>query len=874
MNGKDAKEIIDLGKGWILINEQNNIKIETGIPSTVFESLINHNIVNDPFYGLNEHKVKWVYESDWQYINVFTLDGEFLKNPTIKLRFYGLDTIAEIYLNGELLDKTNNMFRIYEYEVKSKLRNKRNYLRILFKSPIKYANEEISKYGVRLTTGDPNVAIAGIPYLRKAQYSFGWDWGPKLPDIGIWKPIELIGFSDISFRSFYVDYNFDYDETQLQKKSSLGSNTNIPAKVKVLIKIKLDLIKHTLNYSEYQLETHLIDPSGIKFIKSTDINSNIIKATINIENPKLWWTHDLGVPNLYTLKIKLIKNDETIDTVVKKIGIRDIKLIRREDTWGETFYIQLNGIPIFAKGANWIPIDSFIARGKKQGLYLRNLRDAKKANMNMMRVWGGGIYEDNKFYDLCDRMGMLVWQDFPFACAIYPYQKDFIENVRKEVIQNVKQLRNHPSLALWCGNNEVEYLWRFLVINSEIKDENVELKYKKAYREIFERLIPKLVNQYDSNRPYWASSPSNGYVHENLGKVNSNSPDRGDSHFWGVWHGGKSFKAYLRFNSRFMSEFGFESFPSLKTVESFCPENQFNMFSEIMENHQKNSEGNDKILKYMKRRYTIPENFKKQIILSQISQAEAIDYGVRYWRANRNNFHCMGTLYWQLNDCWPVVSWSSVDYFGRWKALHYLAKRFYRTIIGSFFEKRGKFKFYVINDSRKDIDIHFEFEIVNSKSKSLYKQNGEATILSLSSHLVDEGTFKELNITPKTKIITYKIIKDNNGGLIDHGFYFLDDPKDYDIPNPGLDYEIKVKNVDNNKVQLKLFLKSKLLSFFTYIESSLIDFIASDNYFHMNPDESREIILSINNSQNLLKIHSIEEIENSIQVKSLYDLIS
>jgi beta-mannosidase len=599
------------------------------------------------------------------------------------------------------------------------------------------------------------------------------------------------------------------------------------------------------------------------------IQKKNLSIQLNIKNPKLWWTHDLGTPFLYKLEILFLKNDEVIQRKKLKFGLRDIQLIKKKDNWGESFYFKLNGVPLFAKGANWIPIDSFIPRGKKEELYKRNLNDAKASNMNMLRVWGGGIYEDDKFYQLCDELGILLWQDFPFACAIYPYHQEFIDKVKQEAIENIVRLRNHPSLALWCGNNEIEYLWRILLINSNIKGK--EKAYREGYLKLFEDILPKLVNKYDPQRNYWPSSPSNGFTKGKLGRINSNSPKKGDSHYWGVWHGGKSFSSYRRFNSRFMSEFGFESFPSIKTIKSFSTPDSFQINSKIMENHQKNPDGNDKILKYMKKRFNIPKDFQKKIILSQITQAEAIEYGVKHWRSKRNNFHCMGSLYWQLNDCWPVASWSSVDYFGRWKALHYFAKRFYQNIIGCVFEKRGNLKIYTVNDSLEPVELLFEYEIVNTKGNIVIQQNFSVKIPPLQSKLIEQKNLDIFDFNKDNKILIYRLIRKRDNKTIDHGYYLFKDPKEYDLMNPELKMSIEFKKKDSKDPQLEAIIKSKRISLFTYIYSNLVDFISSDNFFPMNSNETKSVLIKIKNYRE--EKERLENIKDSIYVKSLYDLV-
>ncbi|MCJ7650249.1 MAG: glycoside hydrolase family 2 protein, partial [Candidatus Lokiarchaeota archaeon] len=614
------------------------------------------------------------------------------------LRFKGLDTIAQIFLNEQLIGSAENMFVEYEYDVSDIIKKEENILRIYFKSPTIFAKEMIEKFKHKLKTSQE---MPGLPYIRKAQYSFGWDWGPSLPDIGIWKDVELFGYDNIKIDCYCIETSFNYNKNPMKitDVSDYSQVSVISARVK--IEFQFDIKITAISAGNIFLNCKLIAPDQKSYEKRIKILGEKHALEYEIVDPMLWWTHDLGTPNLYEMEITLENEGEILEFITQKMGIRDIQLIRNPDKWGESFFFMFNGIPIFAKGANWIPIDSFIPRGKKNGLYEMNIKSAVAANMNMIRVWGGGIYEDDQFYQLCDQLGVLVWQDFQFACAIYPIHEEFVTNVTFEAIQNIKRLRNHPSIALWCGNNELEWLWRLNLKTSDINDENLILSFKKGYLKIFEDILPNLIKKYDPNHSYWPSSPSNGYAGEKLGIVDSNSPDIGDSHFWDVWHGNKPFTAYRKFDSRFMSEFGFESFPSMKTIREFCPKDQFDFNSNVMENHQKNKAGNRKILKYMKKRFTIPPKFEHRVILSQITQAEAIQYGVEHWRRNRNDFHCMGTLYWQLNDCWPVASWSSLDYYGRWKAIHYFAKRFYQNVFASIKEDKDSVEFWVTNDLRE-----------------------------------------------------------------------------------------------------------------------------------------------------------------------------
>lgn len=879
------KKILSLNGIWNLINKEKSINIISEVPGTVFEGLINNEIIEDPFYGVNEHKMAWVFNSGWTYETTFTVQEQFLGHSNVILRFNGIDTISKIYLNGEMLGNTENMFRTYDFDVKNVLKAGENNLKVLIKSPTLRAQEEIKKFGVPLNTFDR--AIPGVPFLRKAQYSFGWDWGPHLPDIGIWKSVEVIGYDEIKINSVYPRQSFTYNKDPLKIKDPNELTSLIIESVLLNINIELNTDLEDIDASNYTIKILLTNPEGHSIEEKTQLLTKNQNIKMTIENPKLWWTHDLGEPDLYDLNVSLIKED-IVDSHSQRIGIRDIKLIRNKDEWGESFYFLLNGIPIWAKGANWIPVDNFIPRGKKLGLYQMNLKYAKEANMNMIRVWGGGIYEDDLFYQLCDELGMLVWQDFPFACAAYPLQKDeFVENVKIEVIQNIKRIRHHPSLCLWCGNNEIEVLWIRILTNLGLLDEDDPRKkmgdeqvteFLRSYNKMFEEILPRLIQEYDFNTPYWPSSPSNG-IGEKRGRAISNSPDTGDSHFWTVWHGGAPFQEFRKFDSRFMSEFGFESFPSLKTIKTFCPPEEFDIFSKIMENHQKNHAGNKLILNYMDRRFSVPNNFESQIILSQITHGEAMEYGIEHWRRNRNSFHCMGALYWQLNDCWPVASWASLDYYCRWKALHYFAKRVYEPFFPSIVEDEdGKSaEFWITNDYKESKKGILNWKILNSDGKCNAKETKRVEVPPCSSIMVKNFNMERLVNSGddlKQKIAFFSLEDDE--GKKYHGFRLFCKPKEFQLNNPNLTIEFnKAENaaaaVDNFTYHITV--NSRKIALYIFIDSDKFDLVASDNFFSMEPNETRIISLKLHKISNKNQEVSEQEILESLTIRSLFNFI-
>lgn len=839
--------------------------------------------------------MNWIFETNWKYELDFEVPPNIMEYNKIYLRFNGLDTISKVFLNNHLIGKTNNMFKVYEFEIKSLLTASKNKLCVKFKSPTKKAKELKYKYKDNLNTGYP--AIPGVPFLRKAQYSFGWDWGPQLPDIGIWRSVELIGVDNIRIKGISHYETFVYDKDPL----IIEDPREIPFLRVEFVDLRILVDLETINISNFQLtfqktlgikiQLKLIDPEGNVRSMERLIDSNEQEMCFELKNPILWWTHDLGDSKLYRLLVSLFDGKNLIDSIEYKIGIRDLKLVRKPDKWGETFFFLLNGVPLFAKGANWIPIDSFISRGRKLGIYKKLIIDAREANMNFLRVWGGGIYEDDFFYDCCDELGILVWQDFPFACSLYPSNGKFLQNVKQEAIQNIKRIRHHASLALWCGNNEIEQLWVELLVWCQIlAPEDVsdylegklnpvkQLKvsiYETNYRKLFEDLLPNLIFRIDKDRQYWPSSPSNGRS-DFTRKEDSNSQNQGDSHFWDVWHGGAPFSAYREFFSRFMSEFGFESFPSIKTVKYFCPAEQFNSNSPVMEHHQKNQAGNSKLIEYAKKRFNVSDLFESQIILSQLAQAEAIQYGVDHWRQMRNDFRCMGALYWQLNDCWPVASWSSIDYYGRWKALHYHAKRFYEPIYPSVRENDEKVEFWVSNDLRASISGELNWKIYDSDGNILVSGSKLTNVLPCSSAKIITIDVKIINYSKKItrkNIIFYSF---TTGEKIFKEFRLFKSPKHFPLKDPEISHVIeKVEGIDGFNSIYRITITAKRIALYVYFDHDILDFIASDNYFSLEPGETRSIDIKLRDGYNEQTGTIIQEeyLIESIKIKSLFNLI-
>jgi beta-mannosidase len=633
------------------------------VPGGAHTDLLALGRIPDPFVGDNERRVQWVAEADWEYRYQFAVAPELLRQPHIWLVCDGLDTLATVSLNGRELGRAANMFRQYRWDVKSLLRAESNELRIDFESVVRHVAQ---KQAVRSLPG-VSQAIPGGPHVRKAPCQYGWDWGPQLPPVGIWKEIRLEAFSarlaNVHLRQFH-------------------------ANGEVEVEVEAEIETFGAGAGPLALVVTITAPDGRAMTAEAPVADSRVSLTIPITNPQLWWPNGYGAQPLYevSVAVKAESSASPLASAFYRIGLRTIELRQEPDEWGRSFTFVVNGVPIFAKGSNWIPADSFPTRLTEAALESL-IRSAAETRQNMLRVWGGGFYEDERFYDLCDRYGILVWQDFIFSCSIYPLDDpDFLENVRVEILENIRRLRHRASLALWCGNNEMEWGWvDWHWDRPELQD------LKAAYDRFFHHTLPEWCAAEDPDTAYWPSSPSSGIPFED-----PNGQRQGDAHYWDVWHKRKPFTAYRDQYPRFMSEFGFQSLPPLQTIRTYAAEPDWNMTSYIMEQHQKNAGGNALRVGQMLDTFRLPKDFESLVYLSMVLQAEGIRYGVEHWR--RHTQRVSGTLYWQLNDCWPVASWSSLDYFGCWKALHYAARRFYAPVLLSIEDAPPCQSIYLSND--------------------------------------------------------------------------------------------------------------------------------------------------------------------------------
>ncbi|MBD1261546.1 glycoside hydrolase family 2 protein [Maribacter polysiphoniae] len=815
---------IDLSDHWTFKKTQDTLWNKATVPGTVHTDLMEIGEIPDPYYRLNEHDLQWIDKEDWEYRTTFTLTKEDLEKQHLELDFLGLDTYSQIYLNDSLILQTDNMFRNYKAEVKPILQEGGNTLRIVFESPIKKGLEKYDALGYKIPVSDNDLAAIGKVegdkqvsiFTRKAGYHFGWDWGPRLVSSGIWRPIKLRSWNHHKIDDLFI------------QQDTLAQSASLTAQI--------ELSASEINEkSEIEI---LVNDSIIKKQEvALAVGKNKFTIPFKIENPELWWPNGMGEQVLYNIEVKVI-SDSYIDQKSHKIGLRTVELIREPDAYGTSFYFKVNGHPVFMKGANYIPQDAFLPRAKKSN-YEHILTSAKEANMNMLRVWGGGIYENDEFYQMCDEMGLLVWQDFMFACAMFPGDQGFLDNVRQEAIDNVKRLRNHTSIALWCGNNEILSAWENWGWKNQVAEEQSQQiadTIWKAYDDIFHKILPEVVQNFDGNRAYWPSSPESDFGEPE-------SLEKGDAHYWMVWWGKEPFEKYTTEIPRFMSEYGFQSFPEMSSVEKYTVPEDYDIYSEVMKSHQRSSIGNETIEEYMLRHYKRPKDFESFLYVSHLLQAHGIKVGIEAHRRNRDR--CMGSLYWQINDCWPVASWSSIDYYGKWKALHYEAKKSFENFLITFEEQADSLKVYIVSDSLKPVDAKLKLRLLDFEGNAIDQWEEQVVVAPNQS--------KSYFTIPKRDLINKDISKNVllQGQMIvgekvhTENLRYLSPYKSLDFPNPELSFEVH-ENTDGFEVTLSTLKLAK-----SVFLSSGSDANFSDNYFDMLPNTKKTVSIKKGANENL-----------------------
>ena len=806
---------------------------DAAVPGSVYNDLLKAGRMEDPYYRDNEDAALELMKNDFIYTGIFDVDMEEVGgSDEVILCFNGLDTLTDITLNGHELGSTCNMHRVWRYSVGEILKDKMNELRIIFHSPVKYIAEQYEKDPAILGTED---AMRGFPKLRKGHYMFGWDWGPRLPDAGIWRDIELLSVNKAVLESVYVSQTFNEDYSRVTLR--------ISAEVKA---VKRD------SKEKYAPMAYvgITAPDGGTIYENMELSfdeDGCGMAELVIDNPKLWWPNGLGDQPLYTIAVKLSDADGAVlDDWIRRIGIRSLTMSTAKDEYGQEFAHVINGVKFFAMGADYIPEDNILPRtGRERTFEL--IRQCVAANFNCIRVWGGGLYPSDDFYDACDEAGLVVWQDFMFACANYRLTRDFEDNILAELRDNIRRLRHHASLGLWCGNNEME----MFVKQGEWGAKN---EIVSDYVKMYEYLFPRLLETEDPDRFYWPASPSSGG-----GFDEPDAENRGDVHYWKVWHGDKPFTEYRRFYFRYLSEFGFQSFPSIRTIESFTEPEDRNIFSYVMEKHQRNASANGKIMSYMEQTFLYPNDLDTLIYASQLLQAEAIRYGVEHFRRNRGR--CMGTVYWQLNDCWPVASWSSIDYCGRWKALHYYAKRFFAPLMISCMEEgrhsqttntnaepfpvERSIRLCVANESMRERKVTVSWQLRTNDGSITEDHSVDVTVAPMSSLWLDKEMLDQAWLYED--YVSYKLYE--NGSEVSGGTVLFCAPKHFRFIDPKLSLRTEG---DEIIVSARHYAKS------IEIRNENDDLILSDNFFDLNGGEKRVKILK--GKADKLEVRSVYDI--------------
>lgn len=801
--------------------------VDMQIPGTVLSGLLAAGKIKDPFYRTNEDATRALFWKDYVFTRTFDVDEELLAQQHIVLVCEGLDTLAEISINGTFLAKTDNMHRTWKFQAKKLLHPGKNEIQIVFRSVLRFI-EDYSYEAHKKINYIPCGSMKGNQLLRKAHSMFGWDWGPQTIDAGIFRDIYLQGYSHARIEDIRIHQQH---AKNVSVQTSITLSESVPGQ-KLCVELSED-------GADKPLQTKLCKTNA----------DGVAAVDFVIENPKLWWPNDYGDQPLYIVRTTLLDEDGTsLESITRRIGLRTLTISQEKDEWGNEFAFCVNGVKIFTRGGNYIPDDCLYTRITEKKLdYI--LESCRRAHFNCVRVWGGGYYPSDAFYDLCDEKGLIVWQDLMYACNVYDVTDAFAENCRQETYDNVRRLRHHASLGLWCGNNEIESAW------DHWGDFQKETPYLRAdYIRLFEEVLPKAVQEADGETFYWHSSPSSGGCFDNPDDAN-----RGDTHYWDVWHGQKPFTDYRKYFFRFCSEFGFQSFPCAKTVNSFTLEDDRNIFSRVMESHQKNNAANGKMLYYLSENLRYPKDLTHLLYASQVLQGMAIKYGVDHWRRNRGR--CMGTLYWQINDDWPAPSWSSIDYFGRWKALHYMAQKFYAPHAVSMTLEDHRCHVYFSNESFETTEYSLTLSIRDLSGNVLetYETKGNSPAFSaIETAVVDicswedqkDDVFLEAVIHTKDQ----KVLKDVET-LVPYKYL--------NLKNPVISTEAKETND-----AFILHISSDCFAPFVALDFDDADVIFSDNFFHLTDKTVQDIIVK---KEDILQGHfeNAEDFRKRLQILSL-----
>lgn len=808
----------NLHEGWKFRQARLTNWYPATVPGVVHTDLLQNKIIEDPFFRLNERGLQWIDKEDWVYETCFTLAADMMRKENMELVFEGLDTYADVYLNDECILKADNMFRCWSIPVRQYIREENNILKVYFHSPVKIDVPKWDALPYQYPASNDQSENGGLfnkkisIFARKAGYHYGWDWGPRLVTSGIWRPVYIRAWSDLRINDVFIE----------QKEVGAG-------RAVIAGHVELDADKDMNGV----LVTITDEVTGRVLGEwQADLKRGTNRVTVDfvLHKPKLWWSNGLGEPFLYRFRTDIIAGGELLDSKTERVGIRSLKVVHQPDKDGHTFYIELNGRPVFAKGANYIPSDNFLPRVTPEN-YKRTILDAAGVNMNMLRVWGGGIYENDVFYDLCDEYGIMIWQDFMFACSMYPAEGALLDNIHQEAVDNVKRLRNHACIALWCGNNECQDAWLGWGWKCEIERQNKEYADKiwAQYRQQYHVTLPGVVREYAPGTFYWPSSP---FAFE--GEMSGTTD--GDRHYWSVWHGKAPISDYDSEKSRFFSEYGFQSFPEFESVKRYAPyPEDWDIRSEVMMSHQRGGDhANGLIETYLLNEYKKPRDFRAFLYMNHVLQGDAIKTAIESHR--RQMPYNMGTLFWQHNDCWPVASWASRDYYGRWKAQHYYVRKAYDDILISSVVEGDDLKVYAVSDRLENTSGRLQLQVCQFDGTVVHHWGKSVGISGNDSRVCFSAPLAKLLEGADRGTVYVRVDYTDKSGRVYHNNYCLGKQKDMDYPK--VDLQTEVRSIEGGyevMVSADKFARAVCLS----VADN--ESVYSDNYFDVQPKSSVQV---------------------------------
>ena len=808
----------NLHEGWKFRQARLTNWYPATVPGVVHTDLLQNKIIEDPFFRLNERGLQWIDKEDWVYETCFTLAAGMMRKENMELVFEGLDTYADVYLNDECILKADNMFRRWSIPVRQYIREENNILKVYFHSPIKIDVPKWDALPYQYPASNDQSENGGLfnkkisIFARKAGYHYGWDWGPRLVTSGIWRPVYIRAWSDLRINDVFIE----------QKEVGAG-------RAVIAGHVELDADKDM----DGVLVTITDEVTGRVLGEwQADLKRGTNRVTVDfvLHKPKLWWSNGLGEPFLYRFRTDIIAGGELLDSKTERVGIRSLKVVHQPDKDGHTFYIELNGRPVFAKGANYIPSDNFLPRVTPEN-YKRTILDAAGVNMNMLRVWGGGIYENDVFYDLCDEHGIMIWQDFMFACSMYPAEGALLDNIHQEAVDNVKRLRNHACIALWCGNNECQDAWLGWGWKCEIERQNKEYADKiwAQYRQQYHVTLPGVVREYAPGTFYWPSSP---FAFE--GEMSGTTD--GDRHYWSVWHGKAPISDYDSEKSRFFSEYGFQSFPEFDSVKRYAPyPEDWDIRSEVMMSHQRGGDhANELIETYLLNEYKKPRDFRAFLYMNHVLQGDAIKTAIESHR--RQMPYNMGTLFWQHNDCWPVASWASRDYYGRWKAQHYYVRKAYDDILISSVVEGDDLIVYAVSDRLENTSGRLQLQVCQFDGTVVHHWGKSVGISGNDSRVCFSAPLAKLLEGADRGTVYVRVDYTDKSGRVYHNNYCLGKQKDMDYPK--VDLQTEVRSIEGGyevTVSADKFARAVCLS----VADN--ESVYSDNYFDVQPKSSVQV---------------------------------